>query len=433
MSLKLYALLLIGVVIGGCVGYGGSLVYTPPFLEDVLPNNYKTLLDEITQLHLNLSSRHEALISELEDLQGEYDDLDGDHQDLEEGYSTLSEALTGLTEEHDALTVTLNETLEEYDSLMMQYLIVTGSAPLTPQPFSNDTIRRDFAWVYGGKTWAFSLYIPEHLYLYYGNKTRVPTEDYSVYVTHPYDDEYISTILEEFDEIVLEEGYDENQRINLVVAFIQSLPYTTDDVSTGFDEYPRYPLETLVEGGGDCEDTSILASALLDPMGFDVVLISLPGHVAVGVAVDAHGTYWLHEGTQYFYVETTGEGWEIGELPEAHQGESAILYPLLPVPVCTLSWTASTLRHKVTLVANVKNLGTAEARGIKLYAFFEGEGGVIWNPVESTLFDLVVGEETTIMLELDEPRDVHTRLVVHIVDPWGDVMDESHSVWYDTD
>ena len=123
----------------------------------------------------------------------------------------------------------------------------------------------------------------------------------------------------------------------------------------------------------------------------------------------------------------------IGELPEAHQGESAILYPLLPVPVCTLSWTASTLRHKVTLVANVQNLGTAEARGIKLYAFFEGEGGVIWNPVESTLFDLVVGEETTIMLELDEPRDVHTRLVVHIVDPWGDVMDESHSVWYDTD
>ena len=433
MSLKPYALLLVGVVIGGCVGYGVSLVYTPPFLEDVLPNNYKTMLDEITQLHLNLSSRHEAMTSEFEDLWGEYDDLDGDHQDLEEDYSALSEALVGLTEEHDALTVTLNETLEEYDSLLMQYLIVTGSAPLTPQPLSNDTIRRDFAWVYGGKTWAFSLYIPEHLYIYYGNKTRVPTEDYSVYVTHPYDDEYLSTILEEFDEIVLEEGYDENQRINLVVAFIQSLPYATDDVSTAFDEYPRYPLETLVEGGGDCEDTSILASALLDPLGFDVVLISLPGHVAVGVAVDAYGAYWLHEGTQYFYVETTGEGWEIGELPEAHQGESAIIYPLLPVPVCTLSWTASTLGHKVTIVADVQNLGTAEARGVKLYVFFEEEGDVIWNPVESTLFDLAVGEATTIMLELDEPRNVHTRLVVHVLDPWGDVMDESHSVWYDTD
>ena len=433
MSLKLYALLLVGVVVGGCVGYGVSLVYTPSFLEDVLPDNYKTKLDEITQLHLNLSSRHEDLTSEFEDLRGEYDDLDGGHTDLEEDYSALSEALAGLTEEHDALTVTLNETLEEYDSLLMQYLIVTGSAPLTPQPLSNDTIRRDFAWVYGGKTWAFSLYIPEHLYLYYGNRTRVPTEDYSVYVTHPYDDEYLSTILEEFDGIVLEEGYDENQRINLVVAFIQSLPYTTDDVSTGFDEYPRYPLETLVEGGGDCEDTSILASALLDPLGFDVVLISLPGHVAVGVAVDAYGTFWLHEGTQYFYVETTGEGWEIGELPEAHQGESAIVYPLLPVPVCTHTWTASTLRHKISIVTDIQNVGTAEATGIKLFVAFEGEGDVLWNPRESALFDLAVGEETTIMLELDEPRNVHTRLVVRVLDPWGDVMDESHSVWYDTD
>jgi hypothetical protein len=433
MSMKLYALLLIGVVIGGSVGYGVSLVYTPQFLEDVLPNNYKTRLDELTQQYLDLSSRHEVLTTEQEDLQAEYDELEGDHLDLEDDYSDLADILENLTEDHDALNEAYNASLEDYDSLLMQYLIVTGSAPLTPQPLSNDTIRRDFAWVYGGKTWAFSLYIPEHLYLYYGNKTRVPTEDYSVYVTHPYDDEYLSTIIEEFDDIVAEEGYDENQKINLIVSFIQSLPYTSDDVTTGFDEYARYPIETLVHDGGDCEDTSILASALLDLLGFDVVLINLPGHVAIGVAVDASGSYWPHEGTQYFYVETTGEGWEIGELPDAHQGASAVIYPLLPVPVCTVSWTASTLRHKATLVADVQNLGTAEARGIKLRAFYEGEGGVIWNLVESTLFNLDVGEETTIMLELTEPRNVHTRLVIRVLDPFGAVMDESHSVWYDTD
>ena len=431
--MKLYALLLIGVVIGGCVGYGVSLVYTPQFLEDVLPNNYKTRLDELTQQYLDLSSRHETRTSELEDLQGEYETLEGDHGDLEDDYSGLTDVLANLTDDHDALMEAYDEALEEYDSLLMQYLIVTGSAPLTPQPLSNDTIRRDFAWVYGGKTWAFSLYIPEHLYLYYGNKTRVPTEDYSVYVTHPYDDEYLSTMIEEFDDIVAEEGYDENQKINLVVSFIQSLPYTSDDVTTGFDEYARYPIETLVHDGGDCEDTSILASALLDLMGFDVVLINLPGHVAIGVAVDASGTYWPHEGTQYFYVETTGEGWEIGEVPEDHQGQSASVYPLLPVPVCTHIWTASTLRHKVSIVADIQNVGTAEATGIKLLVAFEGEGDVLWNPVESTLFDLDVGEETPIMLELDEPRNVHTRLVIRVLDPFGAVMDESHSVWFDTD
>ena len=106
---------------------------------------------------------------------------------------------------------------------------------------------------------------------------------------------------------------------------------------------------------------------------------------------------------------------------------------MIPGRITACIRTASTLGHKVTLVADVQNLGTAEARGVKLYAFFEGEGDVIWNPVESILFDLAVGEETTIMLELDEPRNVHTRLVVHVLDPWGDVMDESHSVWFDTD
>ena len=219
----------------------------------------------------------------------------------------------------------------------------------------------------------------------------------------------------------------------MVVSFIQSLPYTSDNVTTGFDDYPRYPIETLVHDGGDCEDTSILASALLDLMGFDVVLINLPGHVAIGVAIDAYGTYWTHEGTQYFYVETTGEGWEIGEVPEDHQGQSASVYPLLPVPVCTHTWTASTLRHKVSIVADIQNVGTAEATGIKLLVAFEGEGDVLWNPVESTLFDLDVGEETPIMLELDEPRNVHTRLVIRVLDPFGAVMDESHSVWFDTD
>jgi hypothetical protein len=433
MGLKLYAILLIGVVIGGCVGYGVSLVYTPQFLEDVLPNNYKAQFDELSQQYLELSNQHESLTSELEGLQEVYDELEGDHEGLEYDYGYLADAIENLTEDYDTLIEAYNASLEDYDSLLMQYLIVTGSAPLTPQPLSNDTIRRDFAWVYDGKTKAFSLYIPEHLYLYYGNKTRVPTEDYSLYVTHPYDDEYLSTIIAEFDDIAVEEGYDEIQKVNLVVSFIQSLPYTSDDVTTGFDEYARYPIETLVHDGGDCEDTSILASALLDLMGFDVVLINLPGHVAIGVAVDAYGTYWPHEGTQYFYVETTGEGWEIGELPEAHQGESAVVYPLLPVPVCTHTWAASTLRHKVSIVADIQNVGTAEATGIKLFVAFEGEGDVLWNPRESDLFDLDVGEDTTVMLELDEPRNVHTRLVIRVLDPFGAVMDESHSLWYDTD
>jgi hypothetical protein len=71
------------------------------------------------------------------------------------------------------------------------------------------------------------------------------------------------------------------------------LEYTSDLVTEGYDEYPRYPIETLVDKGGDCEDTAILAASIIRGMGYGVVLLVFPktadspGHCAVGVAGEA--------------------------------------------------------------------------------------------------------------------------------------------------
>jgi hypothetical protein len=446
MSGKTYALMFIGIILGGGIGYIVSLAYIPEFVDDYFPDNYRAKFDGLTQMYQNLSRMQDVAVSEIgvlgeeiegmqfsiEALQGQYDDLDEAHTDLEGDNAALQQAYIALTGENEALGETLNETQESYDALLMQYMIVTGEAPFTPQTPPEGTIRKDFTWAYGGETWAITLYIPEHLYDYYSDRTRVPTADYSVYVTHPLDDEYISTIIGEFDGIAAEEGYDDIQVVELVVAFVQSLPYTSDDVTTGFDEYARYPLETLVDGGGDCEDTSILTSALLDGMGYGAVLFNLPEHVAIGVDVDHYGSYWLYENVSYYYVETTGEGWGIGEIPEAHQGESATIYPIIPVPIITHDWTGSTLSHKFTLSAVIQNVGNGDAENLKLLVAYEGDEGEIWNSVESTFFDLAVGAETTIWLEANEPRGVHTRIVVRVLDVGGDVMDETYSAWFDT-
>ncbi|MBL7079749.1 hypothetical protein ISS39_05440 [Candidatus Bathyarchaeota archaeon] len=446
MSGKTYALMFIGIILGGCVGYGISLVYIPEAVDNYFPDNYRAKFDGLTETYRDLSGMYDAAVSEIdglggdiadlqasiEELQGHYEDLTEAHTALEGDNAALQEAYLSLIGEHEALGEALNETQESYDALLMQYMIVTGEAPFTPQTPPEGTIRKDFAWAYGDETWAITLYIPEHLYDYYSNKTRLSTADYSVYVTHPLDDDYISTIIAEFHDIAAAEGYDEVQQVELVVAFVQSLPYTSDDVSTGFDEYARYPIETLVDGGGDCEDTSILTSAFLDGMGYGAVLFNLPDHVAVGVDVDHYGNYWLHEDVKYYYVETTGEGWDIGDIPEEHQGHTAIVYPIIPVPIITHDWTGSTLNHRLTLVANIQNVGTGDAEHFKLLVAYEGDGGEIWNAVESTFFDLAVGEETTINLVANEPRGVHTRIVVRVLDAWGNVMDETHSAWLDT-
>lgn len=73
--------------------------------------------------------------------------------------------------------------------------------------------------------------------------------------------------------------------VSFILAFVQSLPNTSNSITTGYDEYTRFPLETLVDGGGDCEDTSILFITLIRILGYDSVFIDLPRHLAVGLGL----------------------------------------------------------------------------------------------------------------------------------------------------
>lgn len=82
--------------------------------------------------------------------------------------------------------------------------------------------------------------------------------------------------------------------------------------------------------GGDCEDKAILLAALLRSLGYRTALLVFkgdPGHMAVGVdCPDCWGSYYLKDGVKYFYLETTGPGWYVGEVPEEYRGERALVY-----------------------------------------------------------------------------------------------------------
>lgn len=119
--------------------------------------------------------------------------------------------------------------------------------------------------------------------------------------------------------------------LSLAIDVVQSLPYRPETVDSGADEYIKYPAETLVDGGGDCEDTAILLASLLQvaPSERDCALVHPPDHMGVGIAGDGFvGTYYRRDGTEYFYVETTGIGWEVGELPEKYADAPAKVYPV---------------------------------------------------------------------------------------------------------
>ncbi len=131
------------------------------------------------------------------------------------------------------------------------------------------------------------------------------------------------------ESMARDEGYDTYDEASFFLTFVQSLLYTSDSITTGFDEFPRFPLETLAEQGGDCEDSSLLLATLLKIIGSDVILLSPPSHMAVGIAGEpSWGSYVTYQGVDYVYCETTGEGWEIGELPPEVQGASISVHEI---------------------------------------------------------------------------------------------------------
>ena len=199
----------------------------------------------------------------------------------------------------------------------------------------------EHTWPFEGKQCSISLNISTDLYNYYQND-----REHLVYRYHFEDKEvppnYFSFILSENDRHVMQAvAYEfskniENEcdRISMALSFVQSLPYAFDDDSKGVDEYVRYPVETLVDGCGDCEDKVMLLSALLYEMDVDFILLSLPEHIAIGVHCNKvkAGHYLPFRGKRYYYLETTTECWKIGQIPEDYQSAEMEAIPVDDTP-----------------------------------------------------------------------------------------------------
>jgi hypothetical protein len=196
----------------------------------------------------------------------------------------------------------------------------------------SDYYREEFKWSFKGYNWSWSLNISKALYEDYrsvpvSTRTMHGLAGYGFLTTT--NDYYLKLVAEKLKEAASQKEYEPYDQVSFVLAFVQSLPYTSDSVTSGYDEYPRFPLETLVDNGGDCEDTSILFATLTLIMGYGTVYINPTDHYAVGVLGDnLAGSYYTHENKTYYYCETTGDGWEIGEIPPEFKDKSAYIYEI---------------------------------------------------------------------------------------------------------
>ena len=130
-------------------------------------------------------------------------------------------------------------------------------------------------------------------------------DQYDTFVYDDYDVYVLNTIINAISE---SEGRKEYDLAQLIVAFVQSIPY---DHSA---EEPKFTLETLYNKTGDCDDKSILLAKLLSYAGYETCLFIYEKgqHMAVGLKVD-ESTDSYKDG--YIFIEATGYN-PIGNIPE---------------------------------------------------------------------------------------------------------------------
>ncbi len=167
----------------------------------------------------------------------------------------------------------------------------------------------------GKVTYELNVAVPEILHEYYVEKNHrsASNSDFPKFVT-PY---ALKPIADKLWEIYDNEEDFANGALMIVhqIAYVETMP-------------AKYPVETMVDGQGDCDLFSFIAASVMKAGGLDVALLYYEEqtHMNIGVHLssapkDARDSvyYVTYDGTRYYVAECTGgnwkDGWRVGECP----------------------------------------------------------------------------------------------------------------------
>lgn len=168
----------------------------------------------------------------------------------------------------------------------------------------------------GSSHYRLNVAVSDSLYQYYVDKDHklITENDFSKFVT-PYAFKPISDCLRQL--------YDDDE------AFVNGVLMIVHQITYEATRPPKYPVETIAAGIGDCDLFSFVAASTIKAGGLDVVLFyyESESHMNVGVSlpqdpVEARSgvEYVMHSGKKFYVAECTGEdwqnGWRVGECPD---------------------------------------------------------------------------------------------------------------------
>ncbi len=111
----------------------------------------------------------------------------------------------------------------------------------------------------------------------------------------PAQDELFTDLIGQFRTIRIERNLTSDEYVELLAAYAQSIEYRATDNPA------KYPVETVYDRVGDCDDKSLLLAGLLSREGYKVALLLFEKdkHMVVGIGADDN----LYLDTGYAYVD----------------------------------------------------------------------------------------------------------------------------------
>lgn len=188
------------------------------------------------------------------------------------------------------------------------------------------TVLLRLAWTWEGAAQRLDFLVPWSLYQTYRGRLRKPLVDnyeYGDFVEDSLDDPTLDDLA---DELAERAGEGDPAFAEYALGFVQAaIAYRADPPDV---EWPLYPIETLVDGEGDCEDTAILYVSLLRARGISCQLAFVdtdgdasPDHVLALVEVDVSFAQrpgvavFERDGRRYAVAETSSGPMGLGVDP----------------------------------------------------------------------------------------------------------------------
>jgi hypothetical protein len=244
----------------------------------------------------------------------QYQNLGADFNDLAEKYSDLTRKYDDLTSDYENLVENQSQLINDVFNTSQ-----TNCTAVTVLYYTN----------FGTDQQIMPISIAYKTYEDYHNRFHPKWDERNLTSA----EEYITnedTIVNQIVESVRNQTTGEEELANALLDFVQY-----KNISLSMRYYPttelKYPIETLVEMGGDCDAHSFLYATLMKAAGFDVLLLlskePIDGslrHVATAVHLASPPTHSLPEyddkvitleEQEYYFAETTSWNYRVGDYP----------------------------------------------------------------------------------------------------------------------